>query len=205
MLAGLILRGVAFEFRWKTRTNTPAWDLAFFGGSLLAAVSQGVMLGALVQGISVSGRHYAGGWFDWLTPFSLTTAAALAVGYALLGACWLILKTDGEMQRQARGFAWPLAIALIIAVGVVSLWTPVLITQYFTRWLAWPHILYVAPIPILTAVVMWRLIDGIRREHEREPFVAALGLFLLCYIGLGVSLYPTVVPPSISMWAAGAP
>ncbi|MGD9804777.1 MAG: cytochrome d ubiquinol oxidase subunit II [Hyphomicrobiaceae bacterium] len=205
MLLGLILRGVAFEFRFKSENNKAVWDAAFFGGSLIAGLSQGIMLGALVQGIAVEGRAYAGGWFDWLTPFSIMTAIALVTGYALLGACWLISKTEGELRQTAFGFARTLAVGLLIAIGVVSLWTPFLETQYFTRWLSWPSILYAAPVPVLTALAAWRLIASLAAGREREPFVAALVLFLLCYIGLGISLYPNIVPPSISIWAAAAP
>lgn len=205
MLAGLILRGVAFEFRWKTDVNQRIWDAAFFGGSLVAAVAQGLMVGALVQGIRVSGRQYAGGWLDWLTPFSVLTAASLVVGYALLGACWLVLKTEGSLRRRAHGLARLLGIALIAAIGIVSAWTPFLEAGYLARWFGWPQIIYVAPVPVLTAVAAWWLLRSIDKEREREPFLAALALFLLCYAGLGVSLYPNVVPPSISIWEAAAP
>jgi cytochrome d ubiquinol oxidase subunit II len=205
MLLGLILRGVAFEFRFKSKNNKAVWDMAFFGGSLVAALGQGIMLGALVQGIAVENRVYAGGWFDWLTPFSVMTAAALVIGYALLGACWLILKTEGELRESAFSLARTLAVALLVAIGVVSLWTPFLEAQYFARWFSWPSILFVAPVPAVTALAGWRLVSSLAAGREREPFLAALALFLLCYIGLGISLYPNIVPPGISIWAAAAP
>ena len=205
MLLGLILRGVAFEFRFKSENNKGVWDAAFFGGSLVAALSQGIMLGALVQGVAVENRAYAGGWFDWLTPFSVMTAVALVVGYALLGACWLILKTVGELRQDAFAFARRLAVGLLAAIAVVSLWTPFLEAQYFTRWLSWPSILYVAPVPVLTLLAAWRLIASLAAEREREPFFATLALFLLCYLGLGISLYPSIVPPKVSIWDAAGP
>ncbi|MGE0768359.1 MAG: cytochrome d ubiquinol oxidase subunit II [Hyphomicrobiaceae bacterium] len=205
MLLGLILRGVAFEFRFKSENNKAVWDAAFFGGSLLAGLSQGIMLGALVQGIAVENRAYAGGWFDWCTPFSVMTAVALVIGYALLGACWLIMKTEGELQQIAFGFARRLAVTLLVAIGVVSFWTPFLEAQYFARWLSWPSILYSVPVPLLTLLAAWRLITSLTEGREREPFLATLGLFLLCYIGLGISLYPNIVPPGVSIWAAAAP
>jgi cytochrome d ubiquinol oxidase subunit II len=205
MLLGLILRGVAFEFRFKSENNKAIWDAAFFTGSLVAALSQGIMLGALVQGIAVENRAYAGGWFDWLTPFSVMTAIALVIGYALLGACWMIMKTEGELREDAFAFARKLAVGLLIAIGVVSLWTPFLEAQYFVRWLSWPSILFVAPVPILTLIAAWRLIASLAAGYEREPFLATLALFLLCYIGLGINLYPNIVPPSISIWDAAAP
>jgi len=205
MLLGLILRGVAFEFRFKSENNKAVWDAAFFAGSLTAALSQGIMLGALVQGIAVENRAYAGGWFDWLTPFSVMTAIALVIGYALLGACWMIMKTEGELREDAFAFARKLAVGLLIAIGVVSLWTPFLEAQYFVRWLSWPSILFVAPVPILTLIAAWRLIASLAAGREREPFLATLALFLLCYIGLAINLYPTIVPPSVSIWDAAAP
>ncbi len=205
MLIGLILRGVAFEFRWRTERGKFLWDWAFFGGSLIAAISQGLMLGALVQGIKVEGRAYGGGWWDWLTPFSLMTAAALVIGYALLGAGWLILKTEGDLQRHARALARPLAWALIAAIGIVSLWTPFLDPRFMDRWLSWPALFYVAPVPLLTLAAAVRLLLSIRDGHEREPFLATLALFVLCYVGLGISLYPHIVPPTITIWDAAAP
>jgi len=205
MLLGLVLRGVAFEFRWKTERGKFVWDWAFAVGSTVAALTQGIMLGALVQGIKVEGRAYAGGWYDWLTPFSLMTAFALAVGYALFGACWLIMKTEGGLQRRAFGFAGWLAIAFIAVIGIISLWTPFLQPQFLHRWFSWPAILYVAPVPVITALAAWRLHIAIRERHEAEPFFATLVLFALCYCGLGISLYPHIVPPDISIWDAAGP
>ena len=205
MLLGLVLRGVAFEFRWKTVRGQFLWDLAFTGGSLLAAAAQGLMLGALVQGIKVAGRAYAGGWFDWLTPFSLLTLVALVIGYALLGATWLILKTDGPVQARAYQLAWPLAFAMLIVIGLVSVWTPFLSPRFFTYWFSWPTIAYASPIPVLTLLAAARLLLGLRARRQAEPFLATLALFLLCYVGLGISLYPTVVPPGITIWQAAAP
>ena len=126
MLLGLVFRGVAFEFRWRDPRQRPGWDLAFSANSFVAALSQGIILGALLQGIHVEGRAYAGGWWDWLTPFSLLTGASLVIGYALLGACWLIWKTDGALQDHARWLAKPLAIGLVAAIAAVSAATPFL-------------------------------------------------------------------------------
>jgi len=205
MLLGLILRGVAFEFRWKTERGKFLWDWAFTCGSLIAAIAQGVALGALIQGIKVEGRAYAGGWLDWLTPFSLLTGIALVVGYALLGATWLVWRTDGELQSRAYALARPLALALLAAIGVVSLWTPLLNSQFLVRWFSWPAILYVVPVPLLTLAAAARLVLSLRDRHEVMPFAMTLALFVLCYIGLGISLYPAIVPPAISIWDAAAP
>jgi cytochrome d ubiquinol oxidase subunit II len=205
MLLGLVLRGVAFEFRWKTERNRFVWDWSFTGGSLLASFAQGVMLGSLVQGIRIADRAYAGGWFDWLTPFTVMTGSAVTTGYALLGASWLILKTDGHLQRKAYGLSWVLAVALLAFVAVVSLWTPFLNPAYLARWMSWPAILYVAPVPILTLTAAVRLLLAIHDRREVQPFVLALALFVLCYVGLGISIYPNIVPPSVTLWDAAAP
>lgn len=205
MLLGLTLRGVAFEFRWKTKRGKFLWDWAFASGSVVAALAQGIMLGTFLQGIRYEGRQYAGGWFDWLTPFSVTTGVALVIGYALLGATWLIWKTRGELQERAYQFAARLGIALIAAIGVVSLWTPFLNPQFLARWFSWPAILYVAPVPLLTALAAARLYLALQDRREVEPFFATLALFVLSYVGLGISIFPEIVPPGITIWDAAAP
>jgi cytochrome bd ubiquinol oxidase subunit II len=204
MLLGLIFRGVAFEFRWRA-TDKARWDKAFAFGSLGAAFAQGIALGALVQGIPVSDRVYAGGWWDWLTPFSLLTGVALVVGYALLGATWLVLKTEGKVQQRAYRLAWLTAIGTLGLIGIVSLWTPLLNAQFMARWLAWPAIVYTAPVPLLVAAAAFVLLTGLAKRHELSPFVAAVSLFVLCYIGLGISFYPYIVPTSVTIWSAAAP
>ena len=204
MLLALIFRGVAFEFRWRAADKSP-WDWAFAGGSMLATFAQGVALGALVQGIPVSDRAYAGGWWDWLTPFSILTGLALLVGYALLGATWLNLKTTGELQERARRFAWIAGIGTLALIGVVSLWTPLMNAQFMARWFAWPALLYTAPVPLLVALAALVLFRGLVGRRDASPFLAALALFVLSYIGLGISFYPYIVPPSITIWSAAAP
>jgi len=205
MLLALVFRGVAFEFRFRSRANRNLWDLGFATGSAVAALCQGIALGALVQGIAVEGRAYAGGWWDWLTPFTLFIGVALAVGYALLGACWLILKTDGHLQGIAFVAARWLAFALVACIAGVSLWTPFLAEVYAERWFGWPAMAAVAPVPILVALLAVRLTVALSRREERAPFLAALGLFVLSYAGLAISLYPAVVPPAITIWDAAAP
>jgi len=204
MLLALVFRGVAFEFRWRASRKS-VWDLAFAGGSVLATFAQGVALGALVQGIPVSDRAYAGGWWDWLTPFSILTGVALVVGYALLGATWLNLKTTGELQERARRFAWIAAFGTLALIGVVSLWTPLMNAQFMARWFAWPAILYSAPVPLFVAVAALVLFKGLIARRDASPFLAAMALFVLSYIGLGISFYPYIVPPSITIWSAAAP
>ena len=205
MLLALIFRGVAFEFRFRSRRNAHLWDLGFCLGSIVAAFSQGVALGAILQGIQVADRAYAGGWWDWLSPFSLLTGVALVAGYALLGATWLVKKTEGEIQEQARIWAFRAAVATLAAIGLVSLVTPFLHPVYMERWFTWPAILYTLPVPVLVLLCAWSLFRGLSLRHDYTPFFSAIGLFLLSYIGLGISLYPHVGPPSITIWDAAAP
>jgi len=205
MLLGLVLRGVAFEFRWKTTRGKFIWDWAFAGGSTVAAVAQGIALGALVQGIPVTDRAYSGGWFDWLTPFSLLTGIALTAGYALLGATWLVMKTEAELQRRSFVFARRLAPLLLILVGAVSVWTPFLSSVFLVKWFAWPAVLYTSVVPILTLLVAARLLLALKNGKEIEPFLMTLAVFLLCYIGLGISFYPNIVPGAVSIWDAAGP
>jgi cytochrome d ubiquinol oxidase subunit II len=205
MLLALTFRGVAFEYRWKTKRAQFLWDWAFAGGSTVAAFFQGIALGALVHGIPEANRAYAGGWWDWLTPFSVLTGLALIVGYALLGATWLIYKTGGELQAKASGFARLAAVGTIGLIGVVSLWTPFLNATFMDKWFGWPHILFVWPVPLMVGALAFMLFRGLRDRREISPFLASLGLFILSYIGIGISFYPYIVPPSITIWQAAAP
>eukprot|EP01037_Dinobryon_pediforme_P012651 gene12649-12744_t len=205
MLLALVFRGVAFEFRWKTRRGQFLWDWAFAGGSTVAAFAQGIALGALVQGIPVANRAYAGGWWDWLTPFSLMTGAALVAGYALLGATWLIWKTQGYVQHRAYHIAGWVAPVTLVFIGIVSLWTPFLNPLYMSRWLVWPQVALVVPVPLLVLVAAYTLYDGLHNRRELSPFLASLSLFILSFIGLGVSFYPHIVPNSVTIWDAAAP
>jgi cytochrome bd ubiquinol oxidase subunit II len=213
MLLALVFRGVAFEMRFRALTHRTQlwWDRSFSWGSYAATICQGIALGALVQGIRTDGQAYAGGWWDWLTPFSLFTAAALVIGYALLGACWLVLKTEGNLQRRARTLARILAIATLACIALVSLAMLFLHPAFRARWLSLPNILYAAPVPLLVALLGWRLITSLADDarpdtgrHDAIPFLCTLGLFLLSYTGLGISLWPHIVPPGITIWDAAA-
>jgi cytochrome bd ubiquinol oxidase subunit II len=205
MLLGLIFRGVAFEFRFRSTRRKLLWDWAFAGGSTLAAFAQGIALGALVQGIPVSGRAYAGGWWDWLTWFSILTGLALVIGYALLGATWLIWKTSGELQQKAYSLAWSTGLATLALIGIVSLIMPFLDPLFRQRWFSFPNIVYAAPVPILVGLAALMLLAGLGRRRERAPFFAAVALFVLSYLGLGISFYPYILPPSLTIWDAAAP
>jgi len=205
MLLALIFRGVAFEFRFRDPRHQSFWDLGFAGGSIVATLAQGVVLGAFVQGIEVEGRSYAGGWFGWLTPFSLFTGVALACGYALLGATWLVMRTEGELQARANRWARSLAVGMFTAIAVVSLWTPQLNLSIAMRWFSWPNVAYLAPVPILVAATIWALLRSLSRRHDVRPFLLSLALFVLSFAGLAISLYPYIVPPSVKIRDAAAP
>jgi cytochrome d ubiquinol oxidase subunit II len=205
MLIGLIFRGVAFEFRWRTLRKRNRWDVAFAGGSLLATLAQGIALGAILQGVEVEGRHYAGGWWDWLTPFSILTGVALVVGYALLGATWLILKTEGALRDKAYVVSWFLLFAMLAAIGAVSIVTPFLHVAYAQRWFAWPNVIFTAPVPVAVAAVSVLLLRGLATRQDNQPFFLSLALFALSYAGLGISMWPFIVPQSFTIWQAAAP
>lgn len=205
MLAGLIFRGVAFEFRWRATRSRWLWDAAFFGGSLLATLAQGVALGALVQGIEIEGRAYAGGWWDWLTPFSVLTGVALVVGYVLLGSTWLVMKTEGFVRSTARRYAFWSAFGTLGLIGAVSLWTPFLNPAYLDRWFSGPTTAFTVIVPSLVLASAFFLFRGLREGQDTLPFLSALAFFVLCFVGIGISFYPYMVPPSLTIWQAAAP
>jgi len=202
MLLGLVFRGVAFEFRWRDPAHRKFWDAGFCLGSLVATLAQGITLGALLQGIEVQGRAYAGGWFDWLTPFSLFTGLSLIVAYALLGATWLMWKTDGDLHAQARKLATWLFPAFLVFVGAVSIWTPYLEQHYYVRWFEWPGILVTGIMPFAfggVALIGW---EGVRRGRDFTAFLCTIGLFALTLVGLGISIWPDVIPGRVTIWEA---
>ena len=205
MLLGLVFRGVAFEFRWRDPGHRAFWDLAFSGGSLVAALSQGMILGAILQGIEVDGRAYAGSWWDWLTPYTLLTGLGVVAGYALLGATWLVWKTEGSAQNHAYRLSIRAGIATLVLMAAVSLYTPLLEGQYWERWFTMPNVLFAAQVPLLTAIVAFLLFRSLVKRHEVVPFFLALALFLLGTAGLGISIWPYVVPGAVTIWEAAAP
>jgi cytochrome d ubiquinol oxidase subunit II len=205
MLLALVFRGVAFEFRWRTRRGKFLWDASFFIGSLVAAFAQGVALGALVEGIEVAGRAYAGGRWDWLSPFSMLTGVALVAGYALLGATWLVMKTEGYVRVRAEPIAKAAGAATLALIGLVSLWTPFLNPVYLERWFAFPNVLFTVWVPALLLVAAFVFVQGFRKGRDRWPFLASLAMFVLSFVGLGISFYPYIVPPSLTIWQAAGP
>jgi len=204
MLVALVFRGVAFELRFKAERSKAVWDRAFWAGSTLATFAQGVVLGVFIQGVNISGHDFAGGAFDWLTPFSLMTGVALVAGYALLGATWLIMKANGPLQERA--FVW--ARLSLFAVGgfvaVVSLWTPLASEAIARRWFSWSHLPWLAPIPLATGLLGLYVVRALARKQEHGPFLGSLGLFFLSYVGLGVSLFPYAVPRALTIWDTAA-
>ena len=227
MLLALVFRGVSFEarFRAETLAQRRFWDRSFAGGSAVATFAQGIALGALVQGIEVEERAYAGGWWDWLTPFSVLTGLALIAGYGMLGACWLYWKTEGALQERARVMAWRLGWLTLFFIAAVSAIMPFLQPEFRARWFTFPAYLFAMPVPVLVVALAWRYFRALsgtpegagpppgrqtplaRRFAWRDgvPFACALGLFFLSYIGLGISMWPLMVPPEITIWDAAAP
>jgi cytochrome d ubiquinol oxidase subunit II len=204
MLLALVFRGVAFEFRWVAVTSKVYWNLAFAGGSALAALCQGLILGGLLQGIKVENGSFAGGSFDWATPFALLCGLGIMAGHALLGATWLVMKTDGIVAERSRSQAKALLLAVLAFMGAVSLWTPLAFERIAARWFSVPNILFLWPVPLLTllaALLAWRWLD---RSREVLPFLASIAMFLLGYLGLVISTFPYLVPPTLTIWQAAA-
>lgn len=205
MLLGLIFRGVAFEFRFKASSETrKLWDYSFHFGSLIAAFFQGMILGAFVEGVSVQERGFSGEPFDWLSSFSIMTGLALVFGYALLGATWIVMKTEGISQEWARKVALYVLIYVAGFMGLVSLWVPFLNEEIFRRWFSFPNLAYLSPIPVLTATTFLALYWSLSKKRELLPFFLSLFLFTLGYVGLVISLWPWIVPYTIPLWKAAA-
>ena len=206
MLLGLIFRGVAFEFRFKAHGSTKRlWDYIFHFGSIVATLCQGIILGTFVQGFKVQDNVFTGTVFDWLTPFSLTTGIALLSGYILLGATWIVMKTDEEVRIWGRKTALYILFYLISFMGIVSLWVPYLSEQIMDRWFTWPNFLYLSPIPAFSSIIAVCLIRSIISEKsDSMPFKLTVLLFTLCYIGLAISIWPWIVPYELSIWEAAA-
>ncbi len=204
MLLGLIFRGVAFEFRWVALTSKKYWNFAFAAGSTLAAFCQGLILAGLLEGIKVENGVFAGGSFDWATPFAVLCGLGVVTGYALLGATWLVMKTDGVVAERARIHAKLLLLAVLAFMAVVSVWTPLAFERIAARWFSTPNIYFLWPVPLVTAFValmIWRWLEAGR---EIPPFLASIALFLLGYLGLVISTFPYLVPPVLTIWQTAA-
>jgi len=204
MLLGLIFRGVAFEFRFKEADHQGFWDLGFCYGSAVATFAQGIVLGAFIRGFPVEGRHFAGTSFDWIAPFPLLIGVALLFGYTLLGAGWLILKTEGELQAWARKMGERALIGVVIGIAIVSIWTPLMHAHIAHRWFSWPNIVYFSPVPIVTALLTWWVWRSLRSNAEAQPFIGSICLFVMAYLGIAISLWPMIVPHTIPLWEAAS-
>ncbi|KXS39179.1 cytochrome d ubiquinol oxidase subunit II [Modicisalibacter tunisiensis] len=204
MLAGLIFRGIAFEFRFKARRSRRWWNVAFAGGSAVASFAQGAVVGTYIQGFETADRVFTGGALDWLTPFSVLTGLGMMAGYALLGAAWIAMKTEGHIQQWARGLVRPLLLAVLAVFVVVSLWTPFIDPNVWARWFGHLEVIWILPVLALgCALLVWR---GAARGGEKLPFLATMGMFVFTYLGLLVSRWPYVIPPDYTLWdAASAP
>ena len=204
MLLALIFRGVAFEFRYRDAEHRTFWDHAFNYGSIIGAFAQGIVLGAFIQGFQTEGRRFSGGSFDCFTPFSLLTGVALVFGYALLGAGWLILKTEGPLQDWARALGRWALIGVLIGIAAVSLWTPFAKPEIAARWFSWPNIVVLAPVPIVTALIAYWVWRSLNNRSEAAPFIGAVLLFVMSYLGIAISLFPLIVPYKFTLWDAAS-
>ena len=204
MLLALVFRGVAFEFRWVAKPRHRKWDVAFATGSTVAALCQGIILGGLLQGVTIVDGRFAGGALDWLTPFSLLCGLGVVAGYALLGVTWILMKTEGPVERRARAMAPSLLLVLMTFVAAVSLWTPLAIERIAERWFTFPNLIYLAPVPLATLLLAWSCWRGILGGRSVQPFLSAVGIFLLAYAGLVISNAPWLVPPTLTIWDTAA-
>ena len=196
MLLGLIMRGVAFEFRFKSElSHRFLWDYIFHFGSLTAAFCQGMILGDFVQGVEVEGRNFAGGIFDWANGFSVTTGIALVFGYALLGSTWLIMKTEGQTQEWARSVAKYALFFVGLFMVIVSIAMPIMNEHALNRWFTFPNFYFLLPVPLVTAILfIWLFCDIRNPRREYRPFFLSIGIFLCGYLGLAISVYPWIIP-----------
>jgi cytochrome d ubiquinol oxidase subunit II len=204
MLLALIFRGLSFEFRYRDAEHRTFWDHGFAAGSTLAAFAQGVVLGAFIQGFNVQGRQFVGSSFDCFTPFSVFAGIALVFGYALLGSGWLIIKTEGALQDLARALGRRCLIGTVLGIGIVSLWTPYANAGIAARWFSFPNIVYLAPVPLITAGLIWYVWRSLNDRSEYAAFFASLGLFVMSYIGIAISLWPMIVPGHFTLDQAAA-
>ncbi|MEE4303082.1 MAG: cytochrome d ubiquinol oxidase subunit II [Wenzhouxiangella sp.] len=202
LLAGLIFRGVAFEFRFKARNSRHWWDRSFAIGSTVAAFAQGAVVGAYIQGFEVEGFSYVGGAFDWLTPFTVMTGLGVVAGYALLGVTWAILKTEGETRDWAYRMA-PRLLAVVMGFFIlVSIWTPLASEHVSERWFGQVSALW--SFPVLTVIVAAWVFAKLRQRRDGLPFVGSMILFALFYFGLLASMWPYAVPPEHTFWDAAS-
>lgn len=205
MLTALIFRGVAFEFRFKAHRSKPFWDMAFCLGSIFAALFQGIMLGKFIQGFGAAPMAPGVANQEWLTPFSLMAGLGVVIGYALLGATWLIIKTSGQLQKTMRFLAQRLFIIIVMFVVGVSIWSPLTSDFIYARWFSLSHFFWLSPLPIATFILAAYGFLKLRDERaEVSPFLSVIGIFILSYAGFGISTWPYLIPHSVTIWQAAA-
>lgn len=204
MLIALIFRGVSFEFRFKAETSKPLWNWSFGLSSVMASFFQGVVLGCFVQGFPINEAQMTISETQWLTPFSLLTGIALVCGYGLLGATWMITKSEDRLQRKMRHYARGLLILVSIFMVFVSIWTPLHSTEIFARWYSFPNILLLSPLPLITAVMIYLTWNSLAHSEWR-PFIYSVVIFLCAYAGIAISVYPYLIPHQVTLWEAAAP
>lgn len=205
MLIGLIFRGVSFEFRFKAKKSKPIWNWSFAISSVVATFFQGVILGAFVQGFSMEGASLSPAKLTWLTPFSLCTGVALICGYALLGASWMIIKSKGLLQTKMIHYARGLLVLVSMFLIFVSIWTPLHSREIFERWYTFPNIVYLSPLPLIAVFCIYKIWQNLNKKSEYKPFYYTIIVFLCAYLGIGVSVYPYLIPNKITIWQAAAP
>ena len=205
MVISLIFRGVAFEFRFKAHHSQYLWDYAFIGGSILTSFLQGIILGAYIQGVQTTQGLFTGHAFDWLSPFSIFTGIAVVVMYAALGCGWLILKTDHQLQDMMYKLMPKLTMGLLFIFAGISLYTPLIHPDIASRWFSWPNLLYFSPVPILVLICVFLILKACRHQQDFKPFIYTLALVFLAFTGFVISLWPNIIPPSVTIWQAASP
>ncbi|MDP3560516.1 MAG: cytochrome d ubiquinol oxidase subunit II [Legionellaceae bacterium] len=205
MLISLVFRGVSFEFRFKAEKSKPFWNWAFAISSIAAAFFQGVILGCFVQGFPIDEAAMTINSTDWLTPFTLLTGIALSSGYGLLGATWMIMKSEGRLQKKMIHYSKGLLVLVSIFLFFVSIWTPLHSNVIFARWYSYPNFIYLSPLPLLALIAVFLTWKNLSKQNEVKPFMYSILIFLCSYVGIGVSVYPYLIPHQVTLWEAAAP
>lgn len=205
LIFALMFRGVAFEFRLKAKKSRWIWDYSFTFGSILAAFSQGLILGSVIEGFKVTDMQFSGNSFDWLTSFSITTGFGVVFGYALLGAGWTVLKTENQTKEWAKNIIKPLNVMLGLFILMVSIKTPLEYPQIAQKWFSFPNFWLLLPIPIITFFCWFKIFDSLSKNKDHQPFILTIAIFILSFIGLGYSLWPYIIVNNLTIWDLAAP
>ncbi|WP_459867105.1 cytochrome d ubiquinol oxidase subunit II [Halomonas shantousis] len=203
MLMCLFFRGMAFEFRFESHSRQ-GFDRGFIVATVVTTFIQGMIVGSVISGVATDGEPYMGGALGWFSWFGLCTGAALVVGYALLGAAWLIVKTEGHLQRRLYRLIRPLTLLFLLGMVVVAIWTPLANARIAERWLSYPHSLWLGVLAVLMVVLAFGIIRGAQRRYEKRIFLQVVGMFVLGLVGLVISLYPIMIPPDVTIWNAAS-